>query len=118
MKKNTGIVLKIFLLLLVTVVVLHLLGFTSMLFNFIGKIQRNEINTDQLRLYGSIIVLTIILSSCFVASRMARKKNRSVILWISICLIINYWGILWLAWLPYKNSTQISHPTKHDFGNR
>lgn len=88
---------------------LHFIGITNVAIDFTRGIQRHEINVLIFRIVASLIVLAIILSSCLIASAMARKKGRHKIFWIVICIIINFWGVLILHFLPPQEKAKITN---------
>lgn len=106
MKKTLKVISLFLASFFVLVVFLHFIGVTNTAIDFARKLHGNEINVGLFRIVASLIVVAIILSSCLIASAMARKKGRQELLWIVICIFINYWGVLILHYLPPQAKTK------------
>lgn len=102
MSKRTINLIGLILVFVFLAVLFHFFGGTASIFYFLKKVNKNEISILTIQVVGSVIVSLIILSSCYMALSLARKKNRNPKLWVLICFFINYWGILILYYLPKK----------------
>lgn len=102
MKKYIKTVFFIVLTFFVFVGLLHVFGITKLLLDFARNMTGGRVNIVIFRVFASLFVLTIIGFSCIKASSIARQKNRNPIAWIIICLFINVWGVILLAYLPSR----------------